>query len=278
MRSPEKRRSRVTGLDGIRGLAILLVIFTHLDLPPSVLANWPAWALKVLAQGPLGVTLFFVLSGYVITRSLRVEEQTYGAFSLKAFYIRRALRIAVPLLVFLLGVRLCSSWRGLTITSGELVSPLSFFTNYELFFPAHTTDYPLIAHLWSLCVEEQFSNILWPTLLLMGWTASRHVAVLIICTVPVLRVATFYILPGWREIIPHLTHARADSLMWGALAALVVDDKEGARAPPSSSCLSSWRVSNVLSTNRQPVPGESLTPLSTYTLQATRSRADVLPS
>src|SRR5882757_8236262 len=82
-------------LDGLRGVAILLVLAFHLQLLPG---------------GSLGVDVFFVLSGFLITTLLAEEWQRRGAISLKAFYARRALRLMPAFLTLLLIICLSSFW------------------------------------------------------------------------------------------------------------------------------------------------------------------------
>lgn len=140
--------TRIPALDGLRGTAILLVVGYH---------AWPA----LFPGGSHGVTLFFVLSGFLITRLLVAEMDQDGRLRLGAFYWRRALRLLPALLlisaVFLIaGGPWDSVWRALTYTS-----------NF------HAVDggsiYPL-QHTWSLAIEEHF-YLVWPFVIAL---ARRH--------------------------------------------------------------------------------------------------------
>ena len=89
--------NRIPGLDGIRAIAILMVLGHHFISESS-----PNWFLSTLAKnGGYGVEVFFILSGFLITILILREEKKWGSFSIRGFYLRRTLRIFPPLLVFL---------------------------------------------------------------------------------------------------------------------------------------------------------------------------------
>src|ERR1041384_1331779 len=140
---------RVAGLDGLRGLAMLMVIAIHLNL---------------LGVGWVGLSSFFVLSGFLITRILFDDLEGTASLGegLKRFYIRRTLRV-FPIYYLYLFVLLALGFFVPVVhqqTSGEL--PYAFAYIYNLFLATdrhHGTH--LLDHLWSLSVEEQF-YLLWP--------------------------------------------------------------------------------------------------------------------
>jgi len=150
------------GLDGLRALAVLAVIAYHLELP---------WA----PGGLLGVALFFVLSGYLITDILLARWDAAKTLNLKDFWLRRARRL-LPALFALLGAVLV--WVAvftpdrLASLGADVLAALFYASNWWLVF--HQVSYfesfgpasPL-EHLWSLAVEEQF-YLLWPLLLGLG--------------------------------------------------------------------------------------------------------------
>jgi peptidoglycan/LPS O-acetylase OafA/YrhL len=143
-------------LDGLRGVAIALVVSFHAF-------GWPA-------NGTLGVDLFFVLSGFLITMLLLEERESNGRFSLRAFYVRRARRLLPALLVLLLGFLVVA------LAAGGLGSPrspmavglgsaLTYSSNFAA--AADPSSVPAgMLHLWSLAAEEQF-YVLWPLALLV---------------------------------------------------------------------------------------------------------------
>lgn len=137
------------GLDGLRALAILIVMLFHSN--PNVLVG-----------GYVGVDLFFVLSGFLITSILVEEYNKTGSIDLKRFYIRRFFRLAPALLVMLAGYLLVAPfvWPGEPHGRDALFAGLylSDFTLPAGLGPDH------LVHSWSLAIEEQF-YLLWPLLL-----------------------------------------------------------------------------------------------------------------
>jgi peptidoglycan/LPS O-acetylase OafA/YrhL len=134
-------------LDGIRGLAVLGVIAQHAQIPGAGNA------------GTAGVTLFFVLSGFLITRILVDEHETTGRIDLRRFYVRRAARLLPALVVFLVVMT------PLLVVSRQPLSPVVVAAMYSSNI-AMVLGMPMgvLAHLWSLAMEEQF-YLLWPLLL-----------------------------------------------------------------------------------------------------------------
>lgn len=149
-------------IDGLRAIAVVGVILFHAGLSP-------------LGGGYLGVDVFFVISGYLITTLLLEELQT-GRFSLIGFYERRARRIMPPLLV-VLGSSATVAWLTLSPNdllgfSRSLIATCLFISNRHFsrdsgYFEPSADLKPLL-HTWSLAVEEQF-YLFFPILLLVGW-------------------------------------------------------------------------------------------------------------
>lgn len=146
--------SRLPALDGLRGLAILMVLLCHLDLP---LSN---------GAGAAGVTIFFVLSGFLITsllsRGLRKEGRRY----LPMFYFRRVRRLFPALLALLIFVTCVDFFtQDLTHLWGRVVPALFYFYNWICVNVSVAGD--PIGQTWSLSIEEQF-YLLWPFVLLIA--------------------------------------------------------------------------------------------------------------
>jgi peptidoglycan/LPS O-acetylase OafA/YrhL len=144
------------GLDGLRGIAILLVLSAHLDNPK---AN------PLTGAGIVGVTVFFTLSGFLITALLLGEHDRAGRVSMAGFYRRRAFRLLPALFAVLLAVAVVqTTWKSLGVEESELASVLFYWSNwYQIAHPGLDG----LSHTWSLAVEEQF-YLLWPPLLLLG--------------------------------------------------------------------------------------------------------------
>ncbi|MEO5535549.1 MAG: acyltransferase family protein [Pseudolysinimonas sp.] len=151
---------RVAGLDGIRALAVATVIVFH--LVPGTLVG-----------GYLGVDIFFVVSGYLITTLLLRERASVGRISLSGFWTRRARRLLPALFVLLLVCTAAALTAGSDALVGigtQVAGAVTFSSNW-LFIAAGSTYFDagmpeLFRNLWSLAVEEQF-YLLWPLLLVL---------------------------------------------------------------------------------------------------------------
>jgi peptidoglycan/LPS O-acetylase OafA/YrhL len=193
---------RIPSLDGLRALAISFVILSHL--------------IKGLHfVGGLGVSVFFVISGFLITALLCRERQSRGEVSLRDFYLRRVFRILPPFYVYLAFAYFYCAVGGVPSRPVHWISASLFFFNYLVMYSP-----PVIAHAWSLCVEEQF-YLFWPMAFvrIRPEKVARFVIALILCA-PILRVLTYALWPSHREIIGLMGHTRVDSLMFGCLAGL----------------------------------------------------------
>jgi peptidoglycan/LPS O-acetylase OafA/YrhL len=153
------------GLDGVRALAVSAVVAYHIGTTSGT---------TVLPGGFLGVDLFFVLSGYLITGLLVAEVRRTGRISIKDFYLRRARRLLPALITLLLVVgALGVLWvpEQAARLRGDLVAALGYVTNWWLIaenssYFAPAGDRPaLLTHLWSLAVEEQY-YLVWPLVLI----------------------------------------------------------------------------------------------------------------
>ncbi|HET6963683.1 MAG TPA: acyltransferase, partial [Acidimicrobiales bacterium] len=155
------RLRQLPGLDGLRAIAVVAVIVFHLD---------PHW----LPGGYLGVDIFFVISGYLITALLLSEYQRTGHVGLRRFWGRRARRLLPALGVLLLAVVLlaaCFARDALAAMRGDVPASIFYVLNWRLLFQhdSYAASFgrpPLLQHLWSLSVEEQF-YLLWPPILLV---------------------------------------------------------------------------------------------------------------
>ena len=163
----------MAGLDGLRAVAVLAVVLYHLNV---------GWA----SGGLLGVGVFFVLSGYLITDLLLAEREREGAIALGRFWLRRARRLLPALWVMLVVVTLWIAFLApaqVAGVRGDLVAALLYFSNWWYafqhvsYFASFGAPSPL-GHLWSLAVEEQF-YLIWPLLLILAtrWVRRRWLLV-----------------------------------------------------------------------------------------------------
>ena len=151
----------IPAIDGLRAVAVIAVLLYHLGI------SW-------IPGGFLGVDLFFVISGYVITRLLLDSIQRSGGLDLRAFYIARIRRLLPPLLFMIITTALfVSLWAPDTIKRFLTDAPFSIFGAMNWWLVFRHTDYfeaigrpPLLQHTWSLGVEAQF-YLLWPLILLL---------------------------------------------------------------------------------------------------------------
>ncbi len=159
---PRQAISRVPylpGLDGMRGLAVAAVMVYHAN------TSW-------LPGGFLGVEVFFVISGYLITLLLIGEHERSGRVSLHGFYVRRARRLLPALFTLLIGVTIYTALfrrDALGLLRGDVIAALFYVSNwYQIWVGQGYTaagDFAPLRHLWSLAVEEQF-YLVWPLVMI----------------------------------------------------------------------------------------------------------------
>ena len=219
----KKERLRyVPALDGLRSLAVLAVIAYHMGL---------TWA----PGGLMGVTIFFVLSGYLITNLLIIEFKTTGNINLPQFWLRRVRRL-MPAIVFVIvgTVALCTIFDHAMLTKmrADIIPSLLWFTNWHYifsdisYFQALGAPSPL-THFWSLSIEEQF-YVVWPVLLIVLFSrqVSRKKILILIATLALVSTALMALLfdpsaGADPSRVYYGTDTRAFSLLLGALLAFV---------------------------------------------------------
>jgi peptidoglycan/LPS O-acetylase OafA/YrhL len=211
---------RVPQLDSLRGLAVLVVLLHNTD-------NYQHTGF-VARYGWMGVDLFFVLSGFLITGILLDTKRTDGYF--RKFYARRCLRIwplyyCALLLIFVV-VPFVRPSEASKIFEPRAMPWWSYFVYLQNFFvPAITRATGLLGVTWSLAVEEQFYAV-WPIIVhYCNETQLRKIAITLICFSPVLR---FYLVHRGFDVYPN-TFCRLDGLMAGALLALLFRSKTFSR-------------------------------------------------
>jgi len=210
-------RSWRPGLDGLRAIAVLGVMAYH---EPNV----------ELAGGFLGVDLFFVLSGFLITGLLLDERRRSGTLSLRSFWNRRARRLLPALAGLLVIVLLVTTLIGdvsqrRDLPSG-LLSAVFYVSNWNLiahnqsYFDQFTSLSPL-QHLWSLAIEEQF-YVVWPLVVIACLARSRRllIGVTAFATLTSIGLMVFFLGDGDPSRSYYGTDTRAFSLLIGALGAM----------------------------------------------------------
>ncbi len=215
------RLSYITGLDGIRAVAVLAVLFYHANTP---------WALG----GFLGVETFFVLSGFLITSLLLAEWQSTSGINLKNFWLRRARRLlpAVWFLLLILPILAVLFARdALPRLKEDVPAALFYITNWVYilrevpYFEAFGRP-PLLQQLWSLAVEEQF-YLLWPLILLFLLRRLKNnrygflVAILIMIAASSVWMAVLYSPNADPLRVYYGTDTRAAGFLVGAMLAVI---------------------------------------------------------
>lgn len=205
------RPSHIASLDGIRALSVALVFVAHCGFGHFV-------------PGGLGVTVFFFLSGYLITTLLCREWDRHGQIAFTAFYIRRAVRL-LPALVVTLVCAMSLVQLGYlegVIDPKTLLSQLFFFWNYYALHVDGGQSIQGLNILWSLSVEEHF-YLIWPALfVLLGhrFIGLRAIALLILMIL-LWRSARYFVLGDGEWVIYASTDTRFDSLLYGCFLALL---------------------------------------------------------
>jgi peptidoglycan/LPS O-acetylase OafA/YrhL len=172
-------KNKILGLDGIRALAVITVVLTHLGIYNHFTSRgWVSPEYLIPFSGSVGVTVFFVLSGFLITTLLVKEYDANGRISIKDFYIRRTLRI-FPLYFTVVGLTTLFSYLG--YVNIKIESFYYAFTYTYNFVPREYYS-PLLGHTWSLAVEEHF-YLVWPIIfsLFFGRKTKFLVLLSIVC-------------------------------------------------------------------------------------------------
>ena len=213
-------------IEGLRAVAVLLVVLHHIGLSP---------------QGYLGVDIFFVISGFLITSLLALELQDTGGINLRNFYMRRIRRI-LPLALVVIAVSVFAVW---VLGSGQQAKTSAEAGLYATFFLANfyfysqTIDYfanpdpSIFQHFWSLSVEEQF-YVIWPILLLGLFIASqKRITNRLLLFLLFLVGMSLSLAVLWNGSSSPVAYFNTASRFWelglGALLALFVSQRKGIR-------------------------------------------------
>ena len=220
--APEPSLGRIPALDGIRALAIILVLVFHGGF---------TWA----GGGFFGVDVFFVLSGFLITGLLVSEYRQNAGIGLKRFWAHRIRRLGPALLVMLAGIALYAYLLAPSDTLGALrtnaLATLLYVNNWHQvsggqgYFAALNTPQPLL-HTWSLSIEEQF-YVVWPLVVLGILTWSRSLRTLLVVTVTgavasAVAMVVVYGNGAGENRAYYGTDTRAQALLIGAALAIVL--------------------------------------------------------
>jgi peptidoglycan/LPS O-acetylase OafA/YrhL len=211
--------ARIRGLDGLRAVGCALVLVYHL---------WPAWA----PAGNLGVDVFFVVSGFLITTLLVREIERTGSIDVANFLVRRLRRLVPAVVACALSITAIAAFVGgdvLVHIGRQLVGTLTFTANWlqigagENYFDAQNPE--LFTHAWSLGVEQQF-YLAWPFALLLIWTAPKRLRPWLALGIGAASAAWAAYLGGSRAYLG--TDSHLYGLMVGASLAFVLSSRPSA--------------------------------------------------
>jgi peptidoglycan/LPS O-acetylase OafA/YrhL len=201
-------QARIPSLDGIRAIAVFLVILYHFGFGRI--------------NGGLGVEMFFTLSGFLITWSLLRENAKTGRISFRAFYKRRTLRIFPAFYVFWLFGLIVYLARGHQIPWPSVAASAAYLENYRAGLKSGESNF--LSHTWSLGIEEQF-YLVWPLLFAELRDKLKRLAWVlggVIVFVWAYRAALHFGLSVWQGYIYNAFETRMDQLAVGCLLAVVL--------------------------------------------------------
>lgn len=204
--------SYIPALDGFRAVSIAIVFFSHAGVSD-------------LIPGGFGVTVFFFLSGFLITTLLTREQDNHGRIALKAFYLRRVLRLSPPILITMVAATalvLAGLAEG-DLSVATYLSQLLFYYNYHLLMAESGSSVEGFGVLWSLSVEEHF-YLIWPVVFISiarGWFGIKGV-LLLLAAILVWRYIRMTVFGNGEWVIYVSTDTRFDSLLYGCLLALLI--------------------------------------------------------
>ncbi|WP_395396250.1 acyltransferase (plasmid) [Novosphingobium sp. BL-8A] len=206
----------ISGLDGLRLLAVAIVIAAHYRIAPNV-------------PGGFGVSIFFFISGFLITRLMLAEEKASGSIALGRFYIRRFIRLLPPLaLMGLVAVPALASIAPADFSWSQVLLSFSYLGNLHKIgarLLSWKEGYGALEPLWSLAVEEHFYLAL-PLLLLSVRTLRGRIQAMsgVLVGALLLRMAVWAVAPEHADDINYnFTLTRIDAIGWGVMATLLLE-------------------------------------------------------
>lgn len=203
---------RIPSLDGLRAVSIFLVLFDHF----SYYAGRPV---NTFSFGNLGVRVFFIISGFLITSILASEIEKNSVINIKKFYFRRLLRIFPAYYFYILFILVLTGLGFYDNSFSDFIIPLTFTSNYLSAVPIE------FVHTWSLSVEEQFYIFLPGIIFICGLEKTKKFLLFAFFVAPILRVLNINALmtSGEFEIPTWFLfgfHTNIDVLVTGCLLAL----------------------------------------------------------
>lgn len=204
-------RAYEPALDGLRAVSILFVVVRHLEITTLVSAN-------------LGVTIFFFVSGFIITRLMLAERAATGRLDIVRFWLRRLVRLAPALYLMIAAITAFAWWRGLAIDPGQILAGLLYYMNYySIMLRDSGLAYTLpINPLWSLAVEEHFYLVFPLLFLALAGRPDRFAALLLALTAGILlwRYINILALDFTPKYNYFASESRVDTILFGCLLSI----------------------------------------------------------
>ncbi|MBB3175905.1 acyltransferase [Variovorax sp. Sphag1AA] len=219
-------KGHIPALTGLRCVAVMMVVFGHAST--TVEGGFTGWLypLRFLSDAGLGVQIFFVLSGFLITNILHSEWEATGRIDLLQFYIRRTLRIWPAFYAFIIVLGLLSHWQLIDIAWQQFTFAALHMWNYSEALglgpvsAQHLDGAWYLGHFWSLSLEEQFYWFWPPLLIFLLHRRSTKLLAGLILFVPIVRVASYYLAPNLRGQLGMMLHTGVDSILVGCYVSL----------------------------------------------------------
>jgi peptidoglycan/LPS O-acetylase OafA/YrhL len=211
---------RLKGIDGLRAIAVLMVILSHSI--GSFSLNSFAFLGDLLGNGALGVRIFFVISGFLITFLLLKENKLFGSIDFSAFFVRRSLRIFPAFFAYILVVSLFSYYDHINVSKQQIFSAATFSSNYgHVWMDDIGPDGWFLGHFWTLALEEQYYLFLPLTILLFGLARLPYYLLFIIVLMPMVRVVSYFLFPESRGQLGMMFHTAIDPILIGTVGAFL---------------------------------------------------------
>lgn len=208
---PKNKANRFDHIDGLRAFSVLLVVLMHAGY------TW--------VPGDSGVTVFFGISGFIITHILLREREKTGGFDARGFYLRRAFKLAPPFLAVVVVPTLIYGLFN-TVNIGAFLSQIFFSYNWVRIFDYAASEQvlPGTEVVWSLAVEEQFYIVfalIWLLFVRASWWRQGLLALSVAAILGSTLIRTYLAMFDTSGHVIRGTDARLDGIAWGVLAAVL---------------------------------------------------------
>ncbi|MBW4889840.1 acyltransferase [Mucilaginibacter sp. HMF5004] len=184
------QQSHFPSIDGLRAISIIMVLIRHVTVDTN---------LDKYFNGGIGVEIFFVISGFLITTLLLKEKEKYGTISLKKFYIRRILRIVPVAFLFVMVLIALNYMFALGISRNSFIMSLLYIKNMPI--KSGQMDW-YSGHFWSLSVEEQF-YIFFPACIMLSINKTKIWITILVAAIPLISYVAFLNLPFFANRVVH---------------------------------------------------------------------------